>query len=251
MLTRPNGSSLGVMTASSSLATEKIDGNSPAKGRSCEWYTPEWVLLLVLAMLGRIDLDPCSNPQKTVPALRHYVGDQGHDGTVLPWGELREGVGTDGELGTFWIHPFTVFANPPWQDLLPWVIHLLAEYQARHFTECLLLVPARIGRPWFQLLNAFPLWLPDQRIQYLKRLPDGTLKQSNQVAEFSVMFYIGPSARFAKFEQIFSPKGHVRPPATPVRADLTVATAADSYADRRRLLSQQTPDSQDRSEKTA
>lgn len=182
------------------------------KKASQEYYTPEWVLLMVLAVLGRIDLDPCSNALKTVPARRHYVGTKGQSGLILPWGE-QDYIYQANQPKLVWLHPFTVFVNPPWQDLLPWIEKMLAEYQAGHFSECILLVPARIGRPWFQLLSDRPVWLPEGRINYniVVKGKNGldVLKPTNQIAEFSCAFYLGPDE--AKFARVFGQKGHVRP----------------------------------------
>ena len=53
---------------------------------STEHYTPKYILDAVLACMGAIDLDPCSNSREipNVPAARHYTA-QGN-GLVQPWG---------------------------------------------------------------------------------------------------------------------------------------------------------------------
>lgn len=53
----------------------------PQSRPSDELYTPRQVLDL----LPPIDLDPCANPGRTVPARVHYVGAEGQNGLELPW----------------------------------------------------------------------------------------------------------------------------------------------------------------------
>jgi hypothetical protein len=42
---------------------------------SMEHYTPQYILEAVIACMGAIDLDPCSNNREiaNVPAARHYT----------------------------------------------------------------------------------------------------------------------------------------------------------------------------------
>jgi hypothetical protein len=173
-----------------------------AKKASQEWFTAEKEADLSLACLGRIDLDPCANPQKSVPAIRHYVGHHGQDGLILPWGEQENGLPT-----SVWKRPSTLFLNPPWGSIDPWVDRLLSEYEAGHYTDALLLVPVRTERPWFRALRHLPVWFPDERINYLKEQPDGTLKLVKGISTNSCMFYQGEQVE--KFERVFSPHGRI------------------------------------------
>lgn len=172
---------------------------------SQEYYTPKWVLDLVVECLGKIDLDPCANPEVTVPALYHYVGSEGFDGLSLPWGEKRYPVGGTTLQG--WETNFTVFLNPPWNDLETWTDKLLSEWREQHFGQAIMLVPVRVERPWFQQLQDFPVWFPNERINYVQPQPDGTLKQTRCIAHASCAFYLG--ADVAQFARVFGEHGRI------------------------------------------
>ena len=48
-----------------------------------ERFTPFWVLDLVVEVMGGIDLDPCADPRKRVPATRHFTKED--DGLEQNW----------------------------------------------------------------------------------------------------------------------------------------------------------------------
>ena len=50
---------------------------------SAEWYTPPSVIDRVLAVLGHIDLDPCAEPGRRVPATVHLTAEE--DGLTRAW----------------------------------------------------------------------------------------------------------------------------------------------------------------------
>lgn len=158
---------------------------------SQEWYTPTWLLTRIEKFLGGIELDPCSNPQKTVPAQRHYVGGHGDDGLVLPWDAK------------------TMFLNPPWQAIDPWVHRLVDEYRG----AAVLLVPDRTERPWFQKLlqHKVPVLLPKERIHYCKWVDDGegngSLVEKRQMNRGSNLFYWAPGRNPAEFRAEFEDLG--------------------------------------------
>ena len=203
------------------------------KKRNQEYYTPPWLIDLVLQCLGRIDLDPCANARKTVPAIRHYVGSAGQDGLAEVWGE--ETLVIHGNpprtVDTIYRQPFTVFANPPFNNLDAWAAKMLGEFRGGHFTKGLLLVPVRVERPWFKLLRELSVWFPDERIHYYKEMPDGTIKEDRGVAFASCIFNFGVDE--AVFERVFSPKGRIyecRKPsiATPCRQQTQTCLSHDA-----------------------
>jgi len=53
--------------------------------KSIEHHTPHYILDAVIACMGAIDLDPCSNSREipNVPAARHYTYED--NGLVQPW----------------------------------------------------------------------------------------------------------------------------------------------------------------------
>jgi len=107
---------------------------------SPEWYTPQEIVRLSIKLLGKIDLDPCSNSLETphVPADKYYTKEM--DGLSLPW----EG---------------TVYLNPPYGSEIPlWVEKLVKSYEYG-VTEAIALLPGRIDTNWFQPLYKHPQML--------------------------------------------------------------------------------------------
>ncbi|MBA3583013.1 MAG: hypothetical protein H0W36_00535 [Gemmatimonadetes bacterium] len=103
---------------------------------TAEWYTPPKVIERVVATLGEIDLDPCSNSygDPRIPAQRHYR--ESDDGLARPW------VGR-------------VYMNPPYGLAIgAWVDKLAEEYESGRCTEAIALVPARTDTSWWAHLPA-------------------------------------------------------------------------------------------------
>ncbi|WP_267901234.1 DNA N-6-adenine-methyltransferase, partial [Dulcicalothrix desertica] len=50
---------------------------------SDNWYTPPYIVELVVQVLGEIDLDPCAEVGKKIPAREHYTID--FDGLSKQW----------------------------------------------------------------------------------------------------------------------------------------------------------------------
>lgn len=105
---------------------------------SAEWYTPAHVLQAVTAVLGHIDLDPCSNCDQNpvVPAAKHYTK-------------------RDDGLGRAWRG--RVYMNPPYGSAIAdWTTKLRMEYEAKHVSAAIALVPARTDTRWFRELSDYP-----------------------------------------------------------------------------------------------
>jgi hypothetical protein len=87
-------------------------------------HTP-WPMLRCLELLWPegIALDPCGSPDGIVKAQRIVIPPE--NGLVIEW-------------------PERTYANPPYDDLQPW----LTRY--RRSWEVVLLVPVRTHRPWFR-----------------------------------------------------------------------------------------------------
>jgi hypothetical protein len=91
------------------------------RGTSDDAYTPDWVLTLAAKALGGIiDLDPCADPQRRVPARRHFT--LADDGLSEPW------------HGTVWL-------NPPYSDTTAWLKHLHLYLAAGKVTQAIALLP--------------------------------------------------------------------------------------------------------------
>lgn len=97
---------------------------------SPEWYTPPEVVEAVVLALGAIDLDPCAESARRIPAAAHYTVDD--DGLEQGWRGR-------------------VYMNPPYgREIGDWVDKLVMEYEAGNVTEAVALVPGRIDTAWYR-----------------------------------------------------------------------------------------------------
>ena len=90
---------------------------------SDERYTPQWVLDLAVEILGGIDLDPCADPRKRVPATSHFTPEM--DGLEQAWSGR-------------------VFLNPPFSDTGAWLNHLCTYSLSGSVTEAVALLPVMV-----------------------------------------------------------------------------------------------------------
>lgn len=170
-----------------------------AQSGSVEWYTPAPIVASVVAALGAVDCDPCSNPPPyNVPATVHYTAVE--NGLVQPWGTPEA--------------PARVFVNPPYgKTALPaWIAKLAAEQTAGHVTAALTLTPDSTDTRWFQWLwTAEALCFTRGRISFIGAKQGGNTSGS-------VLAYWGPeplrfAAAFAQHGQILYPQAPPRPQA--------------------------------------
>jgi hypothetical protein len=150
--------------------------------RSEEWYTPTNVLERVIATLGVIDLDPCSNSRRrpNVPARVHYT--KALNGLNRPW------------FGK-------VFMNPPYgRDVKKWVAHLCNEFDAGRVQEAIALLHSRTDTVWFSLLRDHSFCFVRGRLRFRGH--------GNNSAPFpSVLIYLGNKPE--RFGSAFSSIGDV------------------------------------------
>lgn len=128
----------GILRAIQPKPETKRNNAALFTSKTDEWNTPQEILRRVLAVMGEIDLDPCSNSEESpnVPAALHYTEDMN--------GLAREWLGA-------------VYMNPPYGDVIgDWVKKLVAEYRAGCVTQALALVPARTDTQWFREFREFP-----------------------------------------------------------------------------------------------
>lgn len=112
-----------------------------------EHYTPPAILEAVVAVLGAIDLDPASNPGRTVPAARHYTVVD--DGLAQPW------------CGR-------VFLNPPYgRGIEPWIKKLVTEHTSGRVEKAIALLPARVDTQWFRRLRDYPCCFVKGRLTFI------------------------------------------------------------------------------------
>lgn len=160
-------------------------GSGVMSSISKEWYTPRHVVDAVLSTMGAIDLDPCAEKAKAVPAGAHHT--KADDGLSQPW-------------------KGRVYMNPPYGDTIgEWTGKLRREYDARKVTEAVALIPARTETDWWEALGAEFVCLIHGRL----RFSDGPT-----AAPFpSAAVYLGKSAD--AFTQAFKALGPVYRRVTP------------------------------------
>lgn len=152
---------------------------------SPEWFTPAKILSPVRAVLGEIDLDPCSNDvaQQDVQARRYYT--EADDGLSQPWNAT------------------TIFMNPPYGRAIgAWTDRLVSTYRTGAVRAALALLPGRTDTDWFTPLFAYPICFIHGRLQF---------SGYAQAAPFpSVVVYFGHD--LARFAREFTPLGPIMLP---------------------------------------
>lgn len=149
---------------------------------SAEWSTPLSIIEAVQEVLGTIDLDPCSDEAKTVPATKRFK--EKDDGLAKEWAGK-------------------VYMNPPYGDVIDaWVTKLIASHESGEVPEAIALVPSRTDTAWFRKFDRYSVCFIDGRLKF-----GG---QENSAPFPSAVFYLGNN--HAKFRSAFR-NGSIRPPA--------------------------------------
>lgn len=134
--------------------------------------TPPEAIARVLATLGAIDLDPCSNSmdKPNIPAAAHF--DAKKNGLL----KTRRWTGR-------------VFMNPPYSTPLAWVERLVNDFQQGEVDEAIALLPVDSTTKWWDLISgaSSAIALPKARLKFLTA--DGGVDGSARFA--SVFFYLG------------------------------------------------------------
>ena len=128
-----------------------------------DWHTPWPVLDVAVGLLGEIDLDPCADNDRKVPAACHYT--EAQDGLSQDW------------RGRVWM-------NPPYGRVIgDWVEKLCSEHDAGNVTEALALVPARTDTEWWNRFDAAAICFIRGRLHF---------SNSDNAAPFpSALVYLG------------------------------------------------------------
>jgi phage N-6-adenine-methyltransferase len=101
-----------------------------------EWLTPPEVIEAAVEVLGVIDLDPCADKARSVPATKHFT--EGDDGLSKEWRGR-------------------VYMNPPYGGAIEaWVEKLASSFAAEEVKEAIALLPSRTDTAWFRLLREYP-----------------------------------------------------------------------------------------------
>ncbi|MEO0843316.1 MAG: DNA N-6-adenine-methyltransferase [Cyanobacteria bacterium J06643_5] len=153
------------------------------KKSSDRWYTPPYIVELVVKVLGEIDLDPCADDGKHIKAKRHYTEDD--DGLIREW----EGH---------------VFMNPPYSQPSVWMEKLQAEIQSERVTEAIAIVPAATDTKWLSpVLKSQPVCFWTGRIKFLSE----DYQPRNSARQSHVLVYWG--LRKERFREVFEKYGVV------------------------------------------
>lgn len=147
--------------------------------KSPEWYTPEHIIEGAEKAMGGIDLDPCADSERAVPATYHYTKED--DGLAQKWSGR-------------------VYMNPPYGSAIgEWVRKLKEEYERGEVEEAIALVPARTDTEWFSVLRMYPRLFVKGRLKF---------SQHQNSAPFpSCLFYFGDNGQ--KFVEAFEGVGDV------------------------------------------
>jgi DNA N-6-adenine-methyltransferase (Dam)/ASCH domain len=159
-------------------------------------YTPPNIIELIVRVLGAIDLDPCADDGKHVPALLHYTA--ADDGLSKPWHGR-------------------VFFNPPYSCPGKWVAWFLQEYAAGRATEAIALLPAATDTNWmFPILKAQPVCFWKGRIKFLDEnyQPMRSGARQSHVLVYWGDAFGGRSHRVQLFKEVFDEYGVVQLPTT-------------------------------------
>lgn len=162
-------------------AVQERQGGVHFSSETDEWYTPPGIVNAVIALLGAIDLDPCSNSktEPNVPAAEHFTASD--NGETRPWSGR-------------------VYMNPPYgREIETWVTKLVREYNAGAVTAAIALVPARTDTRWFQRFRGFPRCFISGRLKFSG--------QENAAPFPSMVVYLGKD--LDRFALEFAPLGAV------------------------------------------
>jgi phage N-6-adenine-methyltransferase len=158
------------------------EGEPPDLAREA-WYTPNNIVERAIAVMGAIDLDPCSG-SANIPATFHFTLDD--NGLAQPWGPKRR-----------------VFLNPPFSRANgAWIAKLCSEYEAGNIVEAIALVRAAVDTDWWLRLMPYPVCFVHGRL----RLSG----EAGSTTSPSAVVYLGP--HLTRFADAFSDIGAVYVP---------------------------------------
>lgn len=144
-----------------------------------EWYTPPEIVERVVRVMGSIDLDPCADPGKTIPAALHYTAED--NGRAYRW-------------------TGRVYMNPPYGDEIEaWVWTLKDSYNRQDASEAIALLPARTDTQWMDLLAEYPRCYIRGRLKFSGH--------TNSAPFPSMVVYLGFNVE--RFAQVFGEIGRV------------------------------------------
>lgn len=150
------------------------------------WFTPEFIIALVLELFKVIDLDPASIPDTNpLDAATTITTTANGLASESPW------------KGRVWINPGLNKVNHG-----QWTERLLSEYRSGNVDEGLILLPACTNSKYASLLREFPRAFTNKPLIVAgPTLPQLMLKVPLMIV------YVGPESRFQDFVTVFSANG--------------------------------------------
>ena len=180
----PETHNLEPLTSDSQLPTPHSP--PPTSKKSDRWYTPLLIVNRVEQVLGVIDLDPCADEGKHIPAKMHY--------TAADDGLSREWHGR-------------VFMNPPYSCPGKWMKKLQVEYESGRVTEAIALVPVATDTKWLSpVLRSQPVCFWTGRIKFL----DVNYQPKLSARQAHCLVYWGDN--WQRFKEVFDEYGVVQLP---------------------------------------
>lgn len=170
------------------MANEKLSVKACAKfavdsKESDKWYTPLFIVNLIIEVLKAIDLDPCADKGKHISAQQHYTA--ADDGLLKPWHGR-------------------VFMNPPYSCPGKWMAKLQAEIESGRVKEAIALVPAATDTNWLRgVLATQTVCFWKGRIKFL----DVEYKPKLSARQCHVLIYWGNNPQ--RFKEVFRLHGVV------------------------------------------
>jgi len=164
---------------------------------SDEWYTLPRYIDAARKVMGEIDLDPasCEVANRTVKAKQFYTQEQ--NGLLLPW------------HGRIWLNPpYGRTANQQGKGLSTirlFTEKLVQSYESGEVTAAIVLATAEVNAKWFQPLWAYPICVPNHRVNFLVSHLPKSKKYSQMFG--TVFVYLGPDTQ--KFAEVFCRFGHI------------------------------------------
>lgn len=150
---------------------------------SDEWCTPPNIISLVLQVLNEIDLDPCAEGNKNIPARSYYT--RIDDGLQHEW---------NGRL----------FLYPPSSHPDKWIAKLQTEVSSGRVSEAIALLPAATDTDWLNsVLKTQPVCFWKERITFLD-----ANHQPNLPATQSYCFVYWGNNQY-RFKEVFEQYGIV------------------------------------------
>lgn len=190
---------------------------------SDECYTPKWFIESARAVLGRIDLDPCScEAANTVVQATVYLDKDDDALDPRSWKQRYRAAyvdeGTEGLLAGG-VPPLKVFMNPPYGRPAggagPYCDRLIAEWETGNVSEAIILLNVATATKWMQPLFRFPMCFITPRMRFSTVGDDGELVSVGNSPRYdNVAVYLprfdDPDVR--RFYQEFSQHGNVQLP---------------------------------------